>query len=95
MDTLDTSDWTIDGVAKLGWPITRSRFVDDCLVFYGDWIVAVLHPLRPDGSAWLLVAERSSVWRTVKDVTVWGRDELERLPLHADSEQTAEEKPWR
>ena len=90
MDAPDTSRWTLDGVAKLGWPVTRSPLADDCLVFYGDWIVAVLHPLHPDGSVWWLKAERSSVWRTVKDVAVWERDELERLPVHVDFES---EKP--
>jgi hypothetical protein len=82
MDAPDTSRWTLDGVAKLGWPVTRSPLEDDCLVLYGDWIVAVLHPLHPDGSVWWIKAERSSVWRTVKDVAVWGRDELDQLPVH-------------
>jgi hypothetical protein len=79
MGRLDTAGWTLDGLAKLGWPVTRSEFSDDCLVFYGDWTVAVLRPIHPDRSAWLLVAERSSVWRDVTDVAVWGRDELERI----------------
>ena len=80
--TSDTSTWTLDGLAKLGWPVTRSPFRGECLIHYGDWVVAVLHQIHPDASAWLLVAERSSVWRDVADVVVWGRDELGRIPIH-------------
>ena len=87
MDRYDRSTWTLDGLTKLGWPVTRSSLGGDCLVLYGDWVVAVLHPLHPDHSAWLLAAERSSVWRDVANVAVWGCDELERIPIH-DGYQT-------